>query len=213
MLIKSNYKDYYDWVAGHDTDPRKTFVRDLKVIDNPGDYKQIFGLELRALNNRSNAHYYAAVVWFCDVRYVYLQDINEKIFWYHYGDIPEKVKEEVNKIIRGTPNHLYSVEHLFDIKKKVDYWGNRPAEIYRYNTYLKVPIAFSHYRDFKNELVLNGKLEEIQFNKIKGPAEAFTDIYNWIEHVEPIPDNNPDNKDRLEAKGFDRKTSFRPKMR
>jgi hypothetical protein len=60
---------------------------------------------------------------------------------------------------------------------------------------------------------LNPNLSEIDFKLIK-PERIYQSIYNFIEYVEPsnLP-GSPDDMTRYEAKGFDKKTSFRPKMK
>lgn len=61
-------------------------------------------------------------------------------------------------------------------------------------------------------LVLNPALDDVGFYRVKPPAVAFQEIYMYISGVlgtnrfqqEPIP-----NRAKIEAKGFDYKTSFR----
>ena len=60
---------------------------------------------------------------------------------------------------------------------------------------------------------LNPKLVDISFNKIVSPTEAYQEIYNWIPYIEPELPGPPEDMDRYIAKGFDKKTSFRPKMK
>ena len=61
----------------------------------------------------------------------------------------------------------------------------------------------------KREFYTNIRLASIGFSQVLPPEQVFMQIYNFLIPAEVEPDTNPDNMNRYQAKGFDRKTSFR----
>lgn len=222
MKIISKFKDYYDFVAGHDADPRKVYVRDARIIsphikNAPRiDYAEYL------------SEYFLGEVWFCDRLYPYVQDIRANEFWWRYEDMPQNVIEYIYRLwtdrCRGFIGRQISVEGLFDIdlfkiKSKVGhlkpimhYSTHRRTYKIKMNAAVHAPIAYTWLRDALHpEIVINGRLTDLKFNKVVSPSEAFTEIYNWIPYQEPPMPSDPTDMSRFENKGFSKKTSFRGK--
>lgn len=219
MRIMSKKKDYYDFVAGHDTDPRKVFIRDditepiWAVGNKNGSFRTVY----------DSTHYYEGdkpifigCVWFCDKFYSYL--LFQGAYYYGYNSVPQDILFEVNQII----NNYRRTKYFYRRKKVEDYlkehmepwkskWSDREREDFNkpLNRIFGQPIIFSLYKERTVQLSVNGILKEIDFSKVKSPAAAFTDIYNWIPYTEPAVPSDPTDMIRYEGKGFDKKTSFR----
>lgn len=235
MKIISQFKDYYDFVAGHDTDPRKIYVRKTKIFKSWDTDRPIINYkEIRDNTMASVKEFFTGEVYFCNNRYPYLQDLLVGKIYFHYNRIPEDIKEQYNKIRSriNARHHSYSdrvalLETIFDIKiekKKTRWsvWSDRQEAIHAkiaeqkrlqeipLNRKFNDPIIFSRIREgLHAEIVMSGSLEEISFNQIKTPTEAFQEIYNWIEYTEPEVPDDPTDTQRFEGKGFDAVTSFR----
>lgn len=218
MKIISKFKDYYDFVAGHDTDPRKVYVREMKVVDYTfqGEKPNILSLhESPTYGNMYN--FFMGEVWFCDQRYPYLQDVRLKLMYWDYEAIPERTKDLWEKVNSGS--------RRYDL---TDHWGIKLSKKHkryhwRYSSYLSdkekdlntkfnAPVIFSYIWDKRNvETVINGRLADVNFAAVKSPQDAFTEIYNWIPYIEPEMPSDPTDMSRFVNKGFDKKTSFRGK--
>lgn len=83
---------------------------------------------------------------------------------------------------------------------------------------VKAPVALleSNYRGDTYQLTINPQLKAFGFQKMKGPFEAYQEIDSFISGVLGTSGPQPietSNINRLEAKGFDRITSFRKMKR
>lgn len=207
MKIISKFKDYYDFAAGHDPDPRKVFVRHKQLLDvqDHYEYKTLFYSLQWALsfNSSRKGKYYIGAVVFCDVLYQYLFNPETNNYYYRDEDITEDV--------------IAGFDALYPDAKRLRVKYNKPFELLKdpfdysctkwKNPY---PILYSHINEKgEEEYVINGPLVDIKFGTLKTPQEAFQELYNWIEFVEPETDSSPTNMDRFTSKGFDKKTSFR----
>lgn len=221
MKIISKFKDYYDFVAGYDTDPRKVYDRKMLL-------KATWEKELpKIMSMRSCVHcrpgigFYKGEVWFCDIRYPYLLNVETGFYYYDYFTIPEQVRIYLENLI--VINRSYDLADHFDIQLREDRkrgwskigwkWRSRLSEKEKaVNTKLKSPVVFTWLRDgIHEEFAINGVLEWVRFPQIKSAIAAFQEIYNWIPYIEPEMPSDPTDMGRFINKGFDKKTSFRGK--
>ena len=239
MKISSKYKDYYDFVLGHNAYPRKVYIRTLKIFT--ANDKEIPKLLIREVDIHTIAsvkEFFIGEVWFCNERYPYIHDLIHKKIYFIYENIPEEIKSRYNYIYTFLlKNNFYlrinSLETIFGIKlvefgkkfsrKKQLYWQRKSEQHderlrleklkqISYNEKFNSPIIYSRIREgLRPEIVMNGSLEEIEFKQIKSPTEAFQNIYNWIKYIEPEVPSDIDDIQRFEGQGFDVKTSFRGK--
>lgn len=214
MKFIGKYKDYYDYVVGHDSDPRKVYVRKLEYLKCPID-----------ISYAKMGSYFLGEVWFCDKLYPYLRHIPSNSFWYDYFQIPEQVKEAVKQERADAYSDNYyrtmDLEGHFDIERDERNKGRR----WWYSTHFRkikvalnskyqAPVLFTCCRsdDFPDCLsVKNGLLSEVKFGQVMTPQEAYTELYNWIPYYEPKMPDDPTDMGRFENKGFSKKTSFRGK--
>jgi hypothetical protein len=235
MRILSPFKDYYDYVVSQ-PDNKKVFVRDTKeVVYSEGEYKQspekyflspVPHNKLYSRLNHNNTESFeggfVSVLAYCDKLHYFLQ-YNNLIYW-HYEDIPEEVLKKITP--RGKwwawniehyekyswgKSPLRDVLHYKKISWVVDRKTKEPIKTDLNKTF-GTPLVFVRTPNYLN-VVLNPKLTDIGFNKVLSPTETYQDIYNWIPYKEPEVPSSPDDMSRYEAKGFDKKTSFRPNMK
>lgn len=229
MKIISNFKDYYDFVAGHDTDPRKVFVRNIKIFKHKDE--EPFYAHKIILDRRE---WFQGAVLLCDKQYNYLFDMKNNIYYYTIADLPKVLQETIllknfrnrkGYAAEGRKNLFYknNIGWLLPDREKAFLWyrgknfpmygevGSKLVEgMKNYNTKNKAPIVYCRVRDgLFTEWVYNGSLNDIQFNKVMSPSEAFTEIYNWLPYQEPEVPSDPVDMVRFEGKGFDKKISFR----
>ena len=236
MRILSPYKDYYDYVVSQ-PDNKKVFVRDTKevVFDEESlkkspEKKFLSPLSLNKLSTRETRSYfsifeggYISVLAYCDKLCYFLQ-YNNLIYW-NYEDIPEEVIKKI------TPRKS-RWSKWDDLHYEKWYWGRNPLDdMVHYkklgwvldrktkepiktdlNKIFNTPLIYLNGGNHHN-MILNPKLSELGFNKVLSPTETYQDIYNWIPYNEPEVPKSPDDMNRYEAKGFDKKTSFRPNMK
>lgn len=236
MRILSKFSDYYDYVVIQ-PDNKKMYIRDTKtVVYSEDEHKKapertflspesyhITYTRLKRDNTESFEGGFISILAYCDKMHYYFQ-YNNLIYW-NYEDIPEEVIKKI------TPKKGRWWRFDNDNYEKYS-WGRSPLRDMlhfkklgwvldrhtkeqlktelnkRYDTPL-VLIKTPNYLD----IVLNPKLSEIGFNKVLTPTETYQDIYNWIPYNEPEVPKSPDDMNRYEAKGFDKKTSFRPNMK
>jgi len=225
MYIVSKFKDYYDFVV-FETDNRKTYVRQEERFSLYSKFKEkkelidlIRYVSIHTISLETEemlCRYFIGTVLFCNEFFPYLYDVKNHKYFYSYKSIPAKMREVINKLLSKKAH--YSLEFFFLAKEDTkDYLQsnfliNKEKENrkIKFNSLCNVPIVFSFLKDnLHPEIIINGRLQNIKFGKVKTPSEAYTDIYNFIPFIEPELDSNPDDMNRYESKGFDVKLSFR----
>lgn len=237
MRILSPFKDYYDFVVTQ-PDNKKVFVRNtLEVVFTEEEHKKspertfLSPIPFDEFNGRGSRHRgnvdsfeggFISVLAFCDKLRYYL--VHNNLIYWHYEDIPEEV---INKIYPRSRWGKWDDENYEKWS-----WGRSPLkDILHFkklgwvlDRHTKEPIHTDLNKLFNTPLVyvktpnymsitLNPKLTDIGFNKVLSPTETYQDIYNWIPYNEPETPSSPTDMSRYEAKGFDKKTSFRPNMK
>lgn len=236
MRILSSFKDFYDFVVT-EPDNKKVYVRETaKVVYDIKDVNENHVLspkpriELRNGNSvfteSTHSNWFVGSILFCDRVRPYIK-IEDEIFW-HFEDLPEKFVEarrktnkwgyrKKKKKLTDKEFERWSWHGRFDRilhYEKIDWLVNGAGEPIKtnLNKILNVPIIMLKDSDLRN-IEVNTKLNEIGFNKTITPTEAYQELYNWIPYHEPATPSSPDDMGRYEAKGFDKKTSFRPNIK
>ncbi len=211
MRIVSKYKDYYDWVV-FETDNRKIYNRKQDQKEPKEDIRN----DYFPISNG-----YIGTLYFCNKKYTFLF-WKEKYYW-DSSKISDQLYDEISKIYQSNFRFTYNSScawNYFRIKQlglahefkggwKKDGITDKVIDT-KINIKHDCPIALS----FNSiQIITNPKLADIGFNKVMSAQQVYQEIYNWIPFIEPELPGSPDNMDRYEAKGFDKKTSFRPKMK
>jgi hypothetical protein len=239
MRIVSNYKDFYDHVVSQ-PDNKKVYVRDTKevvykeedhkrnpekTILSPISYDKISergsSVNFETVDYKSTGQGYMSVLAYCDKLHHYFQ-YGDQIFW-NYEDIPEDILKKITPKKSRWSNikdyekwswgrsPLRDMHHFKKISWILDRHTKEPIKT-NLNKLFNSPLVFMHYPNYL-KITVNPKLTDIGFNKVIPPTEAYQDIYNWIPYNEPEVPSSPNDMSRYEAKGFDKKTSFRPNMK
>ena len=207
-ILNGGKKDYYDYLTG------------------------IYGIDEDIVYDRSNGHVfrsgYDASQYFLTTR-EYSDKERSHIKTYHY---------EGNKLVydwtwQGLELHFVIeagyMQYLFSIERYIDESGKvvlNPKLIKKFNVTekkSKAPLAFIpvEYRGWWNEApaIRNYDIRKGVENPIFAgtwvpsfisPDEMYNEIYNYLISVrEPQIIDNRDDVQKLESKGFDKKTSFR----
>lgn len=236
MKILSPFKDFYDYVV-IESDNRKVYERETKeVVYTELEHKKSPERTILSLYSWDKMRReipkqvepidkgYLSVICFCNRMRMYL--VYDGVLYWHYEDIPEEVIKILQKSVKSRWSSYEDESYIkyswfrSSLKdmlrfKKLDWVKNiKTDEIIetKLNEIFNCPVLMINNASMRN-IVLNPKLSEIGFNKVITPTEAYQDIYNWIPYHEPQPNNSPTDMSRYEAKGFDKKTSFRPNMK
>jgi hypothetical protein len=234
MRILSPFKDFYDFVVV-EPDNKKMYIRETKdVVYSEEEHKKspertiLSPLSYDKIDNMRNYGFhpfekgYVGILVFCDRLRSFL--VYDNLIYWHYEDVPEEIIKKLQKIAKSRwysfddesyDKYNWNRDPLKDILryKKIDWIIDRhtkePLKT-KLNKIFDTPVL--KYCGVRN-ITLNPKLNELGFNKAITPTEAYQDIYNWIPYNEPEVPKSPDDMSRYEAKGFDKKTSFRPNMK
>lgn len=221
MKIISKFKDYYDFII-QDPDSKKIYPRYLEEItDNFTLFNKKFLYEFIPKNNEKlislvEDRAYCFGVAFCGKIYqgIYFKPLDE----FYYSN--EQVSEEfINFVERGNSTYYKDIFYILKksfIDKKYNLFKPQPTKI---NKHFESPLVYipPKYGFFNSEKrsnfytrpYKNIKLSNIDFHKLFPPKEAYIEIYNYIEYPEPKIPSNPEDMDRFQSKGFDKKSSFR----
>lgn len=163
----------------------------MKIISKYKDYydylQGIYGVDEKKILDRTS---YKPLIWcpetfeivFCCKGYklMTVYDYNLGVEYNQYQDIFEPIKTIEDKIwLKRLNNNKYKN--------------------------LKCPIILKYW----NENVEFPILKNLGFDKIFTPQEAYLALDEFLSYKEPEISKNPTDMNRFEAKGFDKKTSFR----
>lgn len=207
-ILNGGKKDYYDYLAGiYGIDEDIVYDRANSYVFRSGDYP---------------SQYFLHTIEYFDKE-------RERIKTYHY---------EGNKLVYGwslKALELHFVievgytQYLFSIERYIDENGKlvlNPKLIKKFNVTEKqstAPVSFIpvEYRGWWNEAPQirkydkNKKVDNPIFSgtwvpSFIPPEEMYNEIYNYLISVrEPKIEDNRNDIQKLESKGFDKKTSFR----
>lgn len=191
MKIISKYKDYYDYLTGiYGVDP-------LLVLD-------------RRVNNNSSVQLFGTSVidvTFCNYSYHYIFNPETKEVFYG-SDIKNFdgfIKERTRFFKRGGLIYDIEIKGRFTSPDKYSIYA-QPTKIVR----PKVPISISINRGTSINFP---KLEDVCFNKIIPPKEAYIKLSEWLSSgkKDKTVDKQTD-KEKILSHGFDYKKSFRKRQ-
>lgn len=219
MKLITNFKDYYDGVL-HSTfrdEDRTMYKRETfqNFEDKYGNKKYYYYYPSVTLDKFSLNIYFHSIV-FCGslYKYIIVEQKNNldgkkstKCFQNQY-DYTEYLKTFKDFKTKRRTYHTswdsdYSIKKFFEMGKDLDI----TSLSYEYKSFAIYIINLS-----KKEYIVNPKLSEYNFEKIKEPYIAAQEVYNYISGVLSCvctPETNFTDKDILTAKGFDPITSFR----
>ena len=190
MKIISKYKDYYDYLVG------AKYGIDNKIVLDRREGFSFSEYDLKANIDKFDIHKFAI----CGNIYECLVNKQGKIYW------GEKARPFVKEKRSWWGNNELRVEgKLFHIDP-------RPTTL---NDQLNCPILYmrdSRVCHTDKELIKRSRkfpqLKQTGIASLLPPEEIYIMLYNWMNKTPEIKDNRTD-LEKLQSKGFDKRTSFR----
>lgn len=192
MKIISKYKDYYDYLTG------------------------IYGVDPKLVLDRRDTHKFSPLP-----NVIYILIIGDTCVEFFYNENEFYFLDEGKEKFSTEPHYSKS-EHIW-----ITFPNERSATIIRTTPYKDVkqlakkencPILI--YRAFRYSSQLDliakfPKLDDIGFARIMDSVKIYWLITNWLsERVSELETSIPmTDTQKIEAKGFDKKTSFRPNLK
>jgi hypothetical protein len=209
MRILSKYKDYYDYYTG------------IYGIDNNRVYDRRKVLEFDRSNSVYDTDYGILTFAICGTLYTIYIFNGE---FYHTPEELENLDSKLeelnfrryNKFLFSFRNHeLKKDENPYE--KEYNLTNNVPTDI---NIKRREPVLVDishpwHNRELESKDFSVPLLESFEFYKILDPKEIYIKIetfLGWLVDNPPLPDTQT-NIGKVESHGFDKKRSFRPKMK
>lgn len=200
MKILSKYKDYYDYLAGSrfGIDNKVVLDRRKGFVHKKHDF-HIFPCDARHPYRISTDNYIILKIAICGLLYEGLVGEKRQFFW---GSKIKKVGEHRKKWGKGTSFSIplnkrkYQTIDIESTKTDINEKENCPIVFVSGNTN-------QHRQKYPC-------LKELGIASIYPSEKIYMDIYNWLSkrNEHHYKDNRTDIQ-KLEAAGFNKKTSFR----
>ncbi len=205
MRIISGFKDYYDYIANQNVDNKIVYNRHCQAYETvPKNNQQSYQLvgphdpNVAHTLTFPNKYYDVDSVHVCGTQYSFIAQDGRIV--YDPDEMYRLLAAELRK--RGEPS--FAFENLRWTAERC----HRPVTS-ALNEQLNAPVVLERRSDVKAKYLTNISLKSIDFVQVFPPEQAFMLIYNFLTPKEVEPDRDPDNMARYEAKGFDKKVSFR----
>jgi hypothetical protein len=216
MKLHTDFHDYYDNAVGYGIDEKVHYNRFTKEVEMRIQLKQshptIYGWAIHLFG-------------FCGQIYpiIEVQTTNEnreiikRQFAYNIDELIEFEEEKLEYYRLNPPNYYYRYSiNRADISKKERLKINQIFMDWRWQDDKlfiehKVPVWVKRFWHYENTAILNPKLKDYGFNRIKDSFTAFQEISMYLSNilVEQKEVVKIEDKYRIEQHGFDLKTSFR----
>lgn len=210
MKIISEFKDYYDCIQHTIFDKTTIYFRHKKIIQKPHAPRRWY---------TDSIEVYYGIIYFCGKKYPFIE-VAQRYAQSDFFYCPDKADTYIREILTGnelkrylgearhkyygseTVNSLYNGWERFLIKCQNE------ANIDIFHAKHQSPIIVKH----DNWLIANPCLKEYAFYRAVDEYTAFQEIYMYLSGVlggnfQPIPEVS--DLDMIEAKGFDKRYSFR----
>ena len=236
MQIISPYKDYYDnavcnlYCTGENKSQVK-YIRKQKEIDYNTPREMLYAMQdhplsgIGLLRGKDDIAYYEIQpIGFCGKIYYPVKIRNQ--YYYNLDTIFDdyiktlKTKEEQDRTIKKLKEipRSHTTSYNILIQKNINYYINKLKQFesiwLNYFVEFKTPI-FTFQNKVVNcnyNIIINPILNKLQFYKQFSATETYQEIELFFNSVLTNQENPPQITDSiilLEAKGFDKKTSFR----
>jgi len=204
MRILSKYKDYYDYLKG-------IYGKDPLIVLDRREYKHC---PYYRYDNREMITFfiggYKIEGYFLNDNFYYGEKLHQ---------IGEKCEKDKHFFIDDSFNKK-DYENLIEIKTKNCYsdYVNKTIikDVNNYNEKTNCPILFAKEKHNHYEFVKYPILSDYNLGSFINAEEVYKMISDWISLQKTKQENKIDFRSdiqKLEGKGFDKKTSFRPKIK
>jgi len=238
MRIKSDFKDYYDGLLANDEDRESLYLRRHEEIEHVdiGRAQYFPALPLDTGMCGLKHKHKSFTIGFCGKLYgmVKLEATirHQKVSCIAYSleDVDWFIKQNFStsqfegytkkKYYYWDKNcnwcNCHARSAFFTYFESIEKWKDSCKEVFE--KYRAPALVFEEVEKFhptlpfrRYHLVVNPKLAAYGFQKIFPPYQAYQEVRMWLSNLtspeRPIP--HISNKDMIEAKGFDLKSSFR----
>lgn len=229
MKILSKYKDYYDYLQGvWGSDPKLVLDRRTEELHRKEDLyssPRPFSSERKGkyVAIGINDKVYTGVYIFSEDKFYYGEELNELAESTGYNSWHDK-----KWMLKWRSDNYQVDENYVEVVLGKDRFGRlesydlntQPITKIGLNTRFNCPIVIYNSQDDFDRLKNPYKfpiLKELEFARVLPPEEVFREISDWlskrITQKEIQREGILTNKEKIEAKGFDAKRSFRPNMK
>ena len=210
MLIKSNFKDYYDYLIGqYGIDEKVVYERICSTEDS--DKKWIKSGIYKPQHTLEGTVYSFDIIAVCGIIYCCYYYRGKHYFGSDAIDyIPKKIKRGIYESDIDTYSDLLR-SATNEQKENLSFSTVRSIHLKETNLNEKENCPVLILRQSYDGLyadVKNPKLSDFDFGKILSAEECYLQISNFLSREKPIVDNRTDIQ-KITGKGFDKKTSFR----
>lgn len=209
MKLHSDFHDYYDYAVGYGIDEKVHYNRFTKPVD----------INLKSELDRP-LHRRSGILGFCGKLYPFVQlsryDKKRDFHWEdeYDGKIVEEYYafglDEYNGKEETWAEYSDDFGHSDDIRLKQFFleWRKDDDKLF---VQLKCPVWLMRFYKKSPNGLLNPRLKELDFERIKDPFTAFQEISMYLANIliEQKEIETVDDKHRIEQHGFDSKQSFR----
>jgi len=214
MKIISKYKDYYDYLSGIYGVDKKIILDRREGLGNPeilqfGSTNGIVPLTLVIAGTcydgclKDNDHY-----WCDDLKKISKEEPRDRRMrnrkgWLFYNNY---------NLIEGQTVNIKTTNSSFD---SVDLFITPYKDPFNTNELMNCPIVLvvgEYLRDYTRDRIIYPKLEKLKVAKYIPAKKLYLELSQWLAPKDPEPIILTDNQ-KIESKGFDKKKSFRPKIK
>lgn len=226
LRIFSKFQDYYDCTIGSFTESDVVIHRETSVfnvqsknLEALGDFDAKWDYIFENKHGKCHGHYPVAMIGFCGKWYFFKYETTKE-FGYKELDLSSIEYKTMDEIIENNGN-----KSLFGWKQSANYKNPDNEKFWNFDIFEKYgPVLYiqQYYNPSKNkyspfinnmvEIVSWPNLKELKFQTVMDPYTALWELEHWFDrHARPDEAVVPvgDDITRLEAYGFDKKTSFR----
>lgn len=198
MKIISKYKDYYDYLQG-------LYGIDEKIVL---DRRTVSPIEKLEFKSKTKVYVYLCGMvyegWYDGKRFYWgeeLYEVGEKRKYFKWSSDNSDKREVEVKVGESIFDRYYIATVPYKDKHK-------------YNDKKEYPILVSFAKNV--EPGNNVPLKTIEFHRVLPAEKIFMELTNWLSQKITEKENYTDTRteeQKIESRGFDRKRSFRPKMK
>lgn len=220
MRIISDFKDYYDCIQGVSLDKDVVYHRQYRIFGEDDGYEywsSIFRVKF-------------GVVGFCGKKYPFLKierRFNDSFVFYSFDKADEFIQSFLTKkeldVYFGKPARYHMLPSTRkgilnkwnEFQEQINTYANNEEIHFKYKTPIFVIPHINNTNRFNwtnSVFEIDAQLSQYEFFKVVDNYTAFQEIYMYISGIlggnfKPIPEVK--DEDMIEAKGFDKKYSFR----
>lgn len=201
MKLHTDFKDYYDTAVGYGIDTKvhyNRYTQDIEIKLNPEfDIPTCFWGAT------------AFLLGFCGVIYPMIEvrdfDENHKVIERAFAYTYEEMLNLQIKFEKVTHNPKQAKNQ---VKQFFANWGKEDDKLFKE---LKTPVWLIELNSYDQKAVINPKLSNYEFNRIKDSITTFQEISMYLSNVlvEQKETSIIEDKYRIIQHGFDSKRSFR----